>query len=180
MALYWPKARLAVSCAGANASREELPEDVLVIHVSTEEARDPDFADEVSFLLCQRLEDWKEGLVEEVRERGKEAINPLSSLGEEEGEAERELSDAEQAEKRLGERVCALMGTLEPGDACEEDETTDDDEDEDDAWTGFADAFDDGREPYGALGYGTFGYGLLDSPGINIVINHCDELFVRR
>lgn len=176
MSLYWPEARLAVSCAGSNAPREELPEDVLVIHVGTDEALDPTFAEEISYLLCERLEDWREGLVDEVRSRGDKVIEPQGShQNDEEG---RELSDAEQAEKRLEERILALMGHLEPTHASENangEGSKSENACDEDVWAGFGEDLEEG----GGL-YGPHGYGLLSSSGINIVINHCDELFVRR
>ena len=176
MALYWPEARLAVSCAGAAAPREDLPDDVLVIHVGTDEALDPNFAEEVSYLLCERLEDWKESLVDEVRARGSKVIEPQGSHRNVESEGD--LSDAEQAERRLEERILAIMGHLESThEECDATKEGPEDEDccDEDIWAGFGESF----EERGGL-YGPYGYGLLGSSGINIVINHCDELFVRR
>lgn len=176
MALYWPEARLAVSCAGAAAPREDLPDDVLVIHVGTDEALDPNFAEEVSYLLCERLEDWREGLVDEVRARGSKVIEPKGSHRDAGGTDE--LSEADQAERRLEERILAIMGHLEltheEGDATKGD-PEDGDLCDEDVWAGFGESLE-GRSGL----CGPCGRDLLGSPGISIVINHCDELFVRR
>lgn len=174
MSLYWPEARLAVSCAGSNAPREELPEDVLVIHVSPEEARDPSFAEEISYLLCERLEEWRGELEDEIRERGKGVLKPQRE--QRDSEEEHEPTEEEEAESRLMELIEEEMGSLttKHGDENLEEEMRE----AEDIWSGLGDPLGDETTLLGdPLSYTR---GLLGTAGINIVINHCDELFVRR
>ena len=177
MALYWPEARLAVSCTGSEEN--EFPEETLVILVSPEEATDPSFVETVSYLLAERLEGWKEDLVTELRERGKRVLDPRGNGAQESAEDENderpEPTEAEKVEEELRKLICEEMGCLSPAES-EKDEDGDDGDEEDEGDDESLPSLDDLL----AEGYLSCGYGPVPTQGTAIFINHCDELFVRR
>ena len=168
MALYWPEARIAVSCEGATGGPErgDLPPDVLVINMRPEQAESEEFVETVRDLVIERVIERRRLAMEELFMRGDSLPAPRGGDG-----AADDPTSGDVAERRLRE---LLLAGEDLGDSGERDGGAD----LPDGWElgGY------GFEAYGPEGLLVDPLGMVEghATGVRLVIGHCDEVFVQR
>ena len=164
MALYWPEARVAIVCSGAEdaGGGKDWPPEVLVVLMREGQQDCPEFVNAVRDLVGSRTMEHRCRALDALYELG--TVVPEPEGGNE--SAGEDPSEAQRAEAALREKL-----KEGPRGAGADEEQAGDDED---IW-GWG-RYPSMPESLSALAH----LGEWDAPETQVVINHCDEVVVSR